>query len=158
MARKVNAGQLGIWRTLQEREYRNRGMLTADEWIKITEAFELGMTWGEAADLINMKRLKLRKIVKRERPGLYRIKRAENTKHHYRRIYDGERNWQASTWWLERHNPRRFGALRAINSEATEEQVIRTRKIVRRMAEDLPRASAEEGRTAKIRTRSMQTA
>jgi len=36
------------------------------------------------------------------------IKRAKTSAeaHHIRRIYQGEKNWQSSAWWLERTNPK----------------------------------------------------
>lgn len=36
------------------------------------------------------------------------IKKAKSSveDHHIRRIFQGEKNWQASAWWLERTNPK----------------------------------------------------
>ena len=45
--------------------------------------------------------------------------RASAEAHHIQRIYQGERNWQSSAWWLERANPR-YRLPREIPSERPE--------------------------------------
>lgn len=102
------------------------------QWEKITEIMRIGGTLEDAAAYARISRRRLQRNIDAEAHLARDVREmmADCKRHHMRKIYDGERGWQSSAWWLERMYRREY----ALNlHEATdEEKAIQVRKIVRR--------------------------
>lgn len=102
------------------------------QWKVISEALQIGLTLQDAADLAKisfgrlMRNIDADKHLQREVRHLF----ADCKRHHVQKIYDGERGWQASAWYLERMHRKEY-ALHLVDG-SDEEKAIQMRKIIRK--------------------------
>lgn len=101
------------------------------QWEKIAKMMRIGGTLEDAAALARISESRLRRNINADvhlRKDINAMF-AEVKEHHLQRIYDGEKGWQSSAWWLERMYRREYCLQLA--DAGPEEKAIQIRKIVR---------------------------
>lgn len=102
------------------------------QWAKIANMLKIGGTLEDAADLARISYGRLYRNIEAEVHLQKDIKElmADCKKHHLQKIYDGEKGWQASAWFLERMYRKQFSLID--KTQEDEERAIQLRKVVRK--------------------------
>lgn len=116
--------------------------ITDDEWDKIAEMLKIGGNLKDAAAYAGISYGRLYRNIDAEKHLKRRVAKimAKCKKHHLQRVYDGERGWQSSAWFLERMYRKEYSMSHGDNSE--EEKAIQIRKMVRRTG-PIPKGAEE---------------
>lgn len=105
--------------------------ITMAQWSIIVDALTYGCTLEDAAHLARIGYGRLLRNIDAEK-HLEKDVKEIMTKcklHHLKKIYDGEKGWQASAWFLERVYRKQFALID--KQQEDEERAIQMRKVVR---------------------------
>lgn len=105
--------------------------ITRDQWKKIAHCLEIGADLQTAASYARISFNRLQRNLNADKGLAKDVLElfAQCKVHHLQKIYDGEKGWQASAWFLSRIYRKEFGE---VPGNTEEEKAIQMRKIVRR--------------------------
>jgi hypothetical protein len=102
------------------------------QWERIAKALRIGMNLQDAADLAKISYGRLYRNIEADKHLSKEVRHLFATckEHHVQKIYDGERGWQASAWFLERMFRKEYAL--HLPDASDEEKAIQMRKIIRK--------------------------
>lgn len=102
------------------------------QWKKIAHMLEIGGNLHDAAAIARISYGRLVRNIESDRHMERDVQElmADCKQHHLQKIYDGERGWQSSAWFLERIYRKEFSL--NMGDATEEEKAIQIRKIIRK--------------------------
>lgn len=112
------------------------------QWAKIANMLKIGGTIEDAAAIARISTGRLLRNIEAETHLKKDVQElmSDCKRHHLQRIYDGDRGWQSSAWFLERVYRKQYSLVAQL--EGDQEKAIQMRKIVRKVGV-LPSVASE---------------